>query len=115
MYQNVPLPPARGFEAFERQMRFFERYGTGFEARIHHIAANGPVVLTERTDVLEAGAWRSEFWVCGRFEVRDGKITVWRDHFDWATFIAASLKGLVLAGLKGFQAGPVQRSSQVKS
>ncbi|MBW8485524.1 limonene-1,2-epoxide hydrolase family protein [Actinomadura parmotrematis] len=100
VYQNVPLPPARGIKAFERQMRGMARYGTGFEARLHNIAATASgTVLTERTDVLEKGAWRAEFWVCGTFELRDGKITLWRDYFDWPTFLAASAKGLATAAL----------------
>jgi limonene-1,2-epoxide hydrolase len=61
VYQNVPLPPARGVAAFEKQLRTMARYGTGFQARLHNIAADGPVVLTERTDVLEAGGWRAAF------------------------------------------------------
>lgn len=94
VYQNVPLPPARGLPAVEKTLRAMTRYGTGFEARVHNIAANGPVVLTERTDVLEAGAWRAEFWVCGTFKVQDGRIVLWRDYFDWTTVLAASAKGL---------------------
>lgn len=97
VYQNVPLPPARGKSAFEKQMRFLARYGSGFEARVHHIAADGPVVLTERTDVLEAGRWRAEFWVCGTFEVSGGEIVLWRDYFDWTTVLAASARGGVRA------------------
>ncbi|TDC97824.1 limonene-1,2-epoxide hydrolase family protein [Actinomadura sp. 7K507] len=94
VYQNVPLPPARGLPAVEKTLRAMGRYGSGFEARIHNIASSGPVVLTERTDVLEAGAWRAEFWVCGTFKVQDDRITLWRDYFDWTTVLAASAKGL---------------------
>lgn len=94
VYQNVPLPPARGLAAFEKQMRAMARYATGFEARMHHIAARDGVVLTERTDVLKAGDWEAAFWVCGTFEVKDGRIVLWRDYFDWATFVTASLRGL---------------------
>ncbi len=94
VYQNVPLPPARGLPAVEKTLRAMTRYGPGFEARVHNVAANGPVVLTERTDVLERGAWRAEFWVCGTFEVHGDRITLWRDYFDWTTFLAASAKGL---------------------
>jgi limonene-1,2-epoxide hydrolase len=93
VYQNVPLPPARGMEAFEKQMRTMAKYGSGFEAKLHNIAADGPVVLTERTDVLEAGPWRAQFWVCGTFEVRDGRIVLWRDYFDWTTVLASSARG----------------------
>ncbi|MEW2355953.1 limonene-1,2-epoxide hydrolase family protein [Spirillospora sp. NPDC029432] len=108
VYQNVPLPPARGIKAFERQMRAMARYGTGFEARVHNIAADGGTVLTERTDALVIGSWRAEFWVCGTFEVRDGKIVLWRDYFDWPTVIAASVKGLLRAAL----AGPRRQSAK---
>jgi limonene-1,2-epoxide hydrolase len=93
VYQNVPLPPARGLAKFEKQMRTMAKYGSGFEAKLHHIAADGPVVLTERTDVLEAGRWRAQFWVCGTFEVRDGRIVLWRDYFDWTTVLASTARG----------------------
>jgi limonene-1,2-epoxide hydrolase len=99
VYQNVPLPPARGMRAFERQVRVMVKYGTGFEAQIHNIAATGPIVLTERTDVLKVGAWEASFWVCGTFEVRDGKIVLWRDYFDWTTFAAAAVKGAARAAV----------------
>ncbi|MGH9139290.1 MAG: limonene-1,2-epoxide hydrolase family protein [Acidimicrobiales bacterium] len=97
VYQNVPLPPARGRKAFERQMRFMARFGDGFEARLHNIAADGSAVLTERTDVLKSGPFEASFWVCGTFEVRDGQIVLWRDYFDWVTVGAAMVRGAVRA------------------
>lgn len=97
VYQNVPLPPARGVDNVERQLRVLARYGTGFRADIHTIAANGDTVLTERTDVLEAGRWRDEFWVCGTFQLRDGQIVLWRDYFDWATVLGRGLVGTARA------------------
>jgi limonene-1,2-epoxide hydrolase len=98
IYQNLPLPPARGRAAFERQMRWFDRYVSGFEARIHAIAADGPTVLTQRTDVIEMGRMRATFWVCGTFEVRNGKVALWRDYFDYADVTIAFLKS-ALAGV----------------
>ncbi|GAA3558879.1 limonene-1,2-epoxide hydrolase family protein [Amycolatopsis ultiminotia] len=100
-YQNVPLPPARGLAAVEKQLRAMARFGSGFEARTHHIAADGNVVLTERTDVLRRGSWSAQFWVCGTFEVVDDRIVLWRDYFDWTTFLAASAKGAGRAALTG--------------
>lgn len=97
LYQNVPLPPARGRDAVERQLRLMARYGTGFRADIHNIASNGDTVLTERTDGLRAGRWQEEFWVCGTFELRDGQIVLWRDYFDWATVIGKGLVGTARA------------------
>ena len=91
VYQNVPLPPARGRAAFEQQLRALERYFTGFEAEVHHIAVDGSSVLTERTDALIRGGLRAAFWVDGTFEVVDGRIAVWRDRFDWVTLVVAVL------------------------
>ena len=99
VYQNVPFPPARGIAAVDRQLRLLERFGSGFEVRMHNIASDGAVVLTERTDVLEAGRFSAAFWVCGTFEVRDGKITLWRDRFDFADFTFATLRGVIGAAL----------------
>lgn len=100
-YQNVPFPPARGIHAFEKQMRGMARHATGFEARIHNIAADGPIVLTERTDVLEVGAFSADFWVCGTFEVQDSKIILWRDRFDYADLFVAMLRGTARAARFG--------------
>jgi limonene-1,2-epoxide hydrolase len=48
-------------------------------------AANGPIVFLERLDRhrLDHG-WR-ELPVNGVFEVHAGRISVWRDYFDFAT------------------------------
>lgn len=94
VYENVGVPPARGRKQFEQQMRAFERYFDHFEARVVGIAENGPLVLTERIDVLGAGGVKVEFWVCGRFEVQAGKIVVWRDYFDWAQTSSRFMKNL---------------------
>jgi limonene-1,2-epoxide hydrolase len=97
VYQNVPLPAARGIDAVEKQLRFMARYGNGFRVEHHNIAANGTVVLTERTDVLTVGRIDAAFWVCGTFEVHDGKITLWRDRFDFVDFTLAWLRGALKA------------------
>jgi limonene-1,2-epoxide hydrolase len=94
VYQNVPLPPARGMVAFEKQMRFFAKIADTFEVKTHHIAANGPIVLTERTDAFIVQGARAEFWVCGTFEVRDGRIVLWRDYCDWLAISAGTLLAL---------------------
>ena len=84
VYQNVPLPADRGKPAVIRTLKSFERLVTKFEVTVVNIAANGPIVLTERIDVL-SGPWvYLDIWVCGTFEVREGKIVLWRDYFDLA-------------------------------
>ncbi|AKF03080.1 limonene-1,2-epoxide hydrolase family protein [Sandaracinus amylolyticus] len=84
VYQNVPLPPDRGRAQVERTLRLFGRVARELEIRVHHIAENDGVVLTERTDLIRGPALDLAFWCCGTFEVRDGKIVLWRDRFDTA-------------------------------
>jgi limonene-1,2-epoxide hydrolase len=93
VYENVPFPPARGKAATERTLRTFLKLFDTFRVTTHNIAANGDVVLTERTDVLSGPIFHIDIWVCGTFEIRDGKITVWRDRFDLVESTAKLLTG----------------------
>jgi limonene-1,2-epoxide hydrolase len=95
VYQNVPFPADRGKDAVVRRLKSFEPLVTKFEVRMVNIAANGPIVLTERVDVL-SGPWvYLDIWVCGTFEVRDGRIILWRDYFDLAEATAKLAVGPV--------------------
>lgn len=94
-YENKGLPTVRGRERVRRLFHALNRAGTGFEAHLHLIFADGGSVLTERTDALTWGRLRAQFWVCGRFDVRDGEIVVWRDYFDHLTILAATVRGLL--------------------
>ena len=93
-YQNVGFPTIRGRA---RAMKLFRSMQgrVGFEVKIHRIAVNGSTVLTERTDALVFGRVRLQFWVCGVFEVTDGRITLWRDYFDMFDFTKAIARGLL--------------------
>jgi limonene-1,2-epoxide hydrolase len=85
VYQNVPFPADRGKVAVTRTLNMFGRFMTGFEVKMRNIAARDGVVLTERVDTLKGPLVHLEIWVCGTFEVRDGRITLWRDYFDLAS------------------------------
>ncbi|MBP2479367.1 limonene-1,2-epoxide hydrolase [Crossiella equi] len=93
VYQNMPLPPARGTKAVAKQFGLLHRAFTDVEVHLTNIAANGAVVLTERVDVIRRGDWSARFWVCGTFEVHNGRITLWRDHYDQAAFLGSCLAG----------------------
>ena len=69
--------------------------GAGFEVYVHAISADGGTVLTERTDVLKLGRLRVQFWVCGRFDVHDGQIVLWRDYFDQMNICRGDIRGLL--------------------
>ncbi len=111
-YVNVSLPPIRGQHQVRRALtRAMARVpDAGFEVYVHVMSADGPVVLTERTDVLKAGRVRVQFWVCGRFDVHDGRITLWRDYFDWGNVTLATLRGLLGAVLPAARPAPPARS-----
>jgi limonene-1,2-epoxide hydrolase len=94
-YVNVGLPPIRGRRRTIGVLKQLARPGASFEVYVHAIAANGPVVLTERTDVLSIGRLRMQFWVTGRFDVQAGQITLWRDSFDYLDTTKALVRGLL--------------------
>jgi limonene-1,2-epoxide hydrolase len=103
VYQNVPFPPDRGRAQVERTLRLFFRIPGKFDIRIHNIAEHSGVVLTERTDSLSAAFSVFDFWVCGTFEVRNGKIVLWRDHFDIGEVALKALASPVRALLRTLQ------------
>lgn len=83
-YHNIPMEPVRGIAEFQAFMDNFTVSQARFE--IHHIAAQGNVVLTERTDYLVFGGKNIVLRVMGAFETRGEKIAVWRDYFDMAQY-----------------------------
>jgi len=90
VYHNIPMAPVTGREAIANNIAWFIRPGApGIEAidfRVVNIAANGPVVMTERVDVFKLPGKSFELPVMGTFEVSDGKINAWRDYFDMHQF-----------------------------
>jgi limonene-1,2-epoxide hydrolase len=95
VYQNVPFPAHRGKAAVARALKGFARAMTGFDVKMRNIAARDGVVLTERVDILTGPALHLEIRVCGTFEVRDSRITLWRDYFDLASVATQLVTGPV--------------------
>ncbi|ALG83938.1 limonene-1,2-epoxide hydrolase family protein [Gordonia phthalatica] len=84
VYTNVSLPTVRGKQRFASVMRALNGKHIAFDAAVLAISADDDgVVLTERIDELTVGPLRIQFWVCGRNEVREGRIALWRDYFDF--------------------------------
>lgn len=94
-YVNVGLPTIQGRRRVAKVLGGLDRPGSSFEVYLHAISADGPVVLTERTDVLVFGPLRIQFWVWGRFDVHDGRISLWRDSFDVVDIVKGLVRGLV--------------------
>ena len=85
-YHNIPMAPVIGIAAFKAFLTGFPVSAAEFE--IHHIAANGNVVMTERTDRFTIAGKPVVIRVMGVFVVTAGKISEWRDYFDLAEFAA---------------------------
>jgi limonene-1,2-epoxide hydrolase len=103
VYQNVGLPTIYGRG---RTLKLFRRMQgrVEFEVKIHRIATDGAAVLTERTDALIVGPLRLQFWVCGVFEVHNGRITLWRDYFDFYDMLKATARGLAALAVPSLKA-----------
>jgi limonene-1,2-epoxide hydrolase len=86
VYHNIPLEPVTGKANIANAIASFIRPGPpgieSIEFRVINIAADGPVVMTERVDVFKLSNKSFELPVMGIFEIEDAKIKAWRDYFD---------------------------------
>ncbi|MFD6394317.1 limonene-1,2-epoxide hydrolase family protein [Nocardia sp. NPDC055029] len=100
VWKNTGLPSVRGKDRVAALLRGLDRPQLGFAADMHHIAENGDIVLTDRTDYLRAGPVRIGFWVSGTFELREGRIVLWDDHFSMANMARGAVVGAARAILR---------------
>lgn len=86
LYHNIPMKPLRGIAAVRQ---FFAEAGpmTSNAWEILNIAENGSVVLTERVDRFRYNGKDVAVPLMGIFEIKDGKITSWRDYFDLQSYL----------------------------
>jgi limonene-1,2-epoxide hydrolase len=84
VYHNMPMDPAVGIDATIAFIDGFFAMCKSVVFEIVHLAVHGNVVLTERVDTFTVGQVVAPLPVMGTFEVRDGKISAWRDYFDMA-------------------------------
>ena len=82
VYHNVGMEPSVGKEASLAVIRGFVDMAESVVFTVHHIAADGASVLTERTDTFTVAGKVRPIAVMGTFDVRDGLIVAWRDYFD---------------------------------
>jgi limonene-1,2-epoxide hydrolase len=82
-YDNVPIGKVEGPDGIRSVFAQLDAMGVdAMEWVVHRQVASDTTVLNERTDKFGVkGKWAGVD-VAGVFEVRDGKITLWRDYFD---------------------------------
>jgi limonene-1,2-epoxide hydrolase len=89
VYYNMPAAPVEGRENVENMIRGFTAGWKQTQWDILNLVAEGDVVVAERLDRTQ-GADKSVDLPCvGVFEMKDGKIKVWRDYFDLGTYMRA--------------------------
>lgn len=88
VWDNVPMSPANGKAAIREMTQGFLKDATSFGAKILKSAHEGNVVFNSRVDsIAMKDGKKADIPVAGMFEIDDaGKIKVWRDYFDLATF-----------------------------
>jgi limonene-1,2-epoxide hydrolase len=86
-YQNMPLPPVNGKDAVRATLDMLLANAEGSEWVVHREVESGNIAMNERTDRFLIGGRWMELPVAGIFELRDGKIALWRDYFDLETIM----------------------------
>jgi limonene-1,2-epoxide hydrolase len=84
-YTNLPMGTATGPEGIRETLEPFFGPIAENEFKLLRIAVEGDVVFVERLDRHRIGDIWFELPVTGVFEIRAGRIRVWREYFDLAT------------------------------
>ncbi len=88
-YHNMMLDPVSGHEALLQFINGFLANWSETDWELLNIVSQGDLVLAERIDRTRIGEIRVDLPCVGVFEMQDGKIKVWRDYFDLATYTGA--------------------------
>ncbi|MEE4301970.1 MAG: SgcJ/EcaC family oxidoreductase [Pseudomonadales bacterium] len=89
VYHNIPAQPVAGREAVQQFIAGFSATWTETVWDIRTLIAEGDVVVCERTDRTKTTQGDVDLPCVGVFEMRDGRIAVWRDYFDLSTYMNA--------------------------
>jgi limonene-1,2-epoxide hydrolase len=76
-----PYPPVSGRDAIRKTMEAYFARGTCVDLKIVYLAVDGDVVLMERDDHWIVNGKEMHWPVMGAYEVKDQKITAWREYF----------------------------------
>ena len=85
-YHNMMNKPVIGHDNLRRFIGGFIKDWTETNWDILNIVSQGNVVMAERLDRTRLGAKSVDLPCCGVFELAGGKIRIWRDYFDLATY-----------------------------
>ena len=84
-YHNIPMEPVSGIVAVTDYLKSAWIFSE-CNWQILNIVSEAQVVLTERIDDFVINSSPVSLPVMGTFEIKDSKISVWRDYFDLTTY-----------------------------
>lgn len=89
VYHNIPIdPPSVGKQQIRAVIEMFTAAPQAIEFTINHQAETAAgLVLNERTDTFQIGDTTITLRVMGVFELKQGKISAWRDYFDMQQYM----------------------------
>lgn len=85
-YYNMPIAPVTGRDDVREFIRNFLQSWEETDWEVLNIVSDGDLVIAERVDRTVVAGRKVDLPCVGVFEMEDGKIKVWRDYFDLATF-----------------------------
>ena len=88
-YHNMMNKPVVGHDSLRTFIGGFIKDWTRTDWDVLNILNRGNVVVAERLDRTQVGDKSVDLPCCGVFEMEGGKIKVWRDYFDLATYTRA--------------------------
>jgi len=89
VYYNMPTQPISGRDNVKAFIGNFIGPWESTDWEILNIIAEGDIVMVERMDHTVAAGKQIELPCFGIFEMKNGKIKVWRDYFNLATYTNA--------------------------
>jgi limonene-1,2-epoxide hydrolase len=93
VYHNMMNKPVVGHDNLRRFIGGFIKDWTKTDWDVFNLLGRGNIVVAERLDRTRVGEKNVDLPCCGVFEMQDGKIRVWRDYFDLATYTRAIIPG----------------------
>ena len=89
VYHNMPTDPVAGHDNLRGFISAFLANWERTDWEVINLFSQGDTVMAERMDRTIVAGKPVDLPCCGVFEMRDGKIAVWRDYFDMATYMNA--------------------------
>lgn len=94
IYHNMPSDPVQGRASIQQFIAGFIRPWESTEWEIISLVTDGDIVIVERLDKTVVAGSPVNLPCLGYFQLEDGKIKLWRDYFDLATYTDALTQAL---------------------